>query len=214
MIVKILILSLFSRFISCSYTSDFSKYSKSINELIPNELSKHLPREIGVDDFEIFFEIEPYYDMFMGYPVTVYISYELNNVDSFMISVRDSSIQQYKFDDECNVILYKYQTGTSKTSIIGKEWLYEKWVKELDKCSQRRIPIPNFIDVGENMFANKIGISDDYMLFVTQADSGKYFSDRYYNKKLILPKGWERGYSQGYAINEKEKKIIYWLAIW
>ncbi len=192
-----------------------SYYKRSIRKYFSDELITHLPEEIESKDFSLYFDLDPQYDRITGSVVTIYISYLSNNIDSILQSVTKESIGEYLFSDSCNTILYRFQRGTSKGSIIGKEWLYEDWIKTLEsQCTEIRIPIPNYINAGEGLFEDKYGISDDYTIYVMEAKKGIHFPEEYYAKELILPDDWKRGYSKGYAINRETCKVIFWFTIW
>lgn len=44
--------------------------------------------------------------------------------------------------------------------------------------------------------------------------SGLFFENEYLTSKEYLPKDWENGYSKGYAFDNNEQIIMYWLIIW
>lgn len=44
--------------------------------------------------------------------------------------------------------------------------------------------------------------------------SGIFVKNKYLKSKEYLPKNWGNGYSKGYAFNNKEQTIMYWLIIW
>lgn len=211
--MRIIVLALLALSFGCS-SNDSISYKRTLNELIPKELHGNLPNNIGEQKFKIFFELEPETGEVLSNLTTIYLSYSFDNMDSLLTDVKKESIGTYKFQEECNLTLYRFQEGTINTGIKGSEWLYDEWVDSLDNCQEKRYPIPNFVNAGEGEFEYKRGISKDYTLYVTEAKQGKHFDDKYYAEEIIMPKGWERGYSQGYAINEKQKKVIYWFVIW
>lgn len=199
-------------FVNCNGQKNNS-YKSDLNKLIPKELHHNLPDSIGVDNYKLFFRLKPESNITANL-VHIYISYELKNIDSLKEKIEGQTKAIYKYKHNCNIVLYKFQDGVINTGVKGREWLYNDWVEGLDRCEEKRIPIPNFVDVGEGEFKYKQGISDDYTLYVTDAKPGKHFDEKYYADEIIMPKGWKRGYSQGYALNEKENKVIYWFVIW
>jgi len=44
--------------------------------------------------------------------------------------------------------------------------------------------------------------------------SGIFVKNKYLKSKEYLPKNWGNGYSKGYAFNNEEQTIMYWLIIW
>lgn len=44
--------------------------------------------------------------------------------------------------------------------------------------------------------------------------SGIFLENKYLTSKEYLPENWKNGYSKGYAFNNKEQTIKYWLIIW
>jgi len=43
---------------------------------------------------------------------------------------------------------------------------------------------------------------------------GIFIHNKYLTPKENLPEKWKNGFSKGYAFNNKEQKIMYWLIIW
>jgi len=205
-------LLLLSLMLSACIQESKDSYSSIIERSIPPELRKHMPLNINSEKFELYFNIKPYFNKFTGEQVVIYLEYESSNIDSIInkLDLRNP----IKYSDSCNVVLYKYQSNTTKSSMIGKEWLYKKWVNKLETCSSKSEPIPNFIEAGTGEFQYTNGISDEFDIYVLEANSGKHFEEKYYGSALIMPEKWKRGYSKGYAINKKSNKVIYWLTIW
>jgi len=196
---------------SCMQESN-DTYRTIVERSITPELTKHMPSSINAKKFDLYFNISPYSNKSTGEQVVVYLEYESSNIDSIISKFELRN--PIKYSDSCNVIIYKYQSNTTKSSMIGKEWLYKKWVNKLETCSSKSEPIPNFIEVGEGEFQHTNGISDEFDIYIIEANSGKHFEEKYYGPALIMPEKWKRGYSRGYAINKKSNKVIYWLTIW
>lgn len=94
-------------------------------------------------------------------------------------------------------------------------------VIDFDKIMERnlrvknRYPIPAVDSYCPWWDTTYIGWDKNIKFYVLAAKPGKYLDDMYlYEKKGLLPPGWEHGYSRGIAINEKKKEVYYWLMIW
>ena len=80
---------------------------------------------------------------------------------------------------------------------------------------QTRLPIPNVFNVKQDYYFATIGINANaFKIFVLDANSNYPFQDYRLKQDPQMPKDWRNGYSNGYAINENDKVIIYWLVIW
>ncbi len=51
-------------------------------------------------------------------------------------------------------------------------------------------------------------------IVILDCKSGKFVESEYLTAKEHLPADWENGYSKGYAFNNSEQTIMYWLIIW
>jgi hypothetical protein len=189
-----------------------TRYRNTLNELIPEDLHKHLPTEINTDIFSIYFNLKPENGKYVAEPTLVYISYISDQFDSIKTHLEEMKIEPFKFNDDCNMVILKFQRNAVSSVYQGKEWLYNKWVKDLNECDSLNGPIPNFSDIGDEKL--KYGISKNFNLFVIEAKSGIYFNEKYYEGEHILPSDWEHGYSKGVALNSNSKEVIHWLIIW
>jgi len=75
-------------------------------------------------------------------------------------------------------------------------------------------PIPH-----ETIFDYDDGIEkwikvEDCELVLLDYKSGKFIESEYLTEKENLPKDWKNGYSKGYAFNNNEQTVIYWLIVW
>jgi len=54
----------------------------------------------------------------------------------------------------------------------------------------------------------------DLMLYVIESKAGDFWKIKCPQHRLDAHNQWAHGFSRGYAISEKEKIIVYWLAVW
>ncbi len=188
------------------------EYNSFIKSKVPADLISQMPEKIQLEDFVFVINAEPENGRYLADPVHVYISYSVKNVDSLYKDVQSISKARYKYTDTCNVIVHKHQKDVGKSSAYGREWLYKKWVDQITRCDTENFPIPNFIGVGKDEI--NAGLSEDYDLFILEAQKGVHFPNHYYAEPLIMPSGWEHGHSKGYAISKKANKAIFWFVIW
>lgn len=194
---------------NCSTQSDYQDYLKKV---VASDLIEHLPHEIDLEEFRIAFNMAPENGDVIAEPVFVYIHFKSRNIDSLRNYVKTNSIAKYLYSDECNIVVHRFQENVSKRSAYSREWIYEDWVKDISDCSVNKYPIPNFIDAGDDR--HSAGLSDEYELFVVDAKKGKHFDDKFYSTPLIMPNGWEHGYSKGWALRERDSSAIFWMTIW
>lgn len=55
---------------------------------------------------------------------------------------------------------------------------------------------------------------EDCNIALIDYKSGIFIENEYLTSKETLPDKWKNGYSKGYAFNNKEQTIMYWLIIW
>lgn len=54
----------------------------------------------------------------------------------------------------------------------------------------------------------------DHEIALIDYKPGIFIKNKYLIPKENLPEKWKNGFSKGYAFNNKEQKIMYWLIIW
>ena len=75
------------------------------------------------------------------------------------------------------------------------------------------LPVPLF-EIDEYKGNTMYGLTDDFKLYVLDAQPGKYIKDKYLQECKCLPEKWKHGYSKGVALSDEKKAVIYWIAVW
>ena len=75
------------------------------------------------------------------------------------------------------------------------------------------LPVPLF-EIDEYKGNTIYGLTDDFKLYVLDAQPGKYIKDKYLQECKCLPEKWKHGYSKGVALSDEKKAVIYWIAVW
>jgi hypothetical protein len=76
------------------------------------------------------------------------------------------------------------------------------------------VPIPSFYNYEKDFGLNSVTLDNDFTIYVLESKSGEYMNTDYLTKDNRFPLNWRNGFSRGLAINEKEKRVLYWLTIW
>lgn len=105
--------------------------------------------------------------------------------------------------DTINGVIYE-DLETAQKNLLVKENL----------TSAKSLPVPLF-DIDTYNGKSKCGLADDFKLYVFDAKSGKYLSEKYLSTDgECLPKKWKHGFSKGVALSDTKKAIVYWVAVW
>lgn len=192
------------------HKSRFEKAMESIDPLFQS----FFPKEIGTDYFSLTKYINPHTLSQSGEIVTIYLTFQSQSFEAFVNDIEIKSKANYYYLDTCNIIPYIFQKSTIFSSEYGQEWLYDEWVNKINKCVPLSLPIPNFIGAGPDKYKRKNGLPDDFIIHVLDAKPGMHFPEKYYADELTMPDPWKRGYSNGVAISEKRKELIFFLVIW
>jgi len=167
-------------------------YAESLSIFSP-DLVDHFPRNLSNKEINGIYLTTPAgaYAENMSYLFLDYYSDSIE-IEGLLQKVMENNIKGY-FPNDTSLI------------IIGDTIDYS------DQLSG--VPVPNFNCIERDFGLNAIRLSNDFSLFVLDAQPGEYVKVDYESREKLPPK-WEKGYSKGIAINKKEKNVIYWLAVW
>ncbi len=153
-----------------AHESDYERLMSTV----PEELRRIFPTDIASNQFSLTFNTTPYLKDFTWEIVSIYVSCNPDQFQALLKEYRREALGKYSFADSCNIIPYKFQIDTYRNQ-KGKEWLYNKWVRELQQCPTGYYPIPNFLNVGDDEWEFRQGLSVDYDIYVLKAEPGKNF---------------------------------------
>lgn len=76
------------------------------------------------------------------------------------------------------------------------------------------VPIPSFYSYEKDFGLNSVRLENDFTIYILESKSGEYIDKEYLTKDNKFPPNWKNGFSRGLAINDTEKRVLYWLTIW
>jgi len=197
-------------FYSCNQSQGYK--DRLVTSGAKMEFINHFPSHLNKQSSKLIFNLHPENNFVSDRIVTIYLEHPIN--DSVVSYCSKNSIATYHYQDSCNIIPFIFQKDLSFKRALDSERSYNDWLDQIEQCDQVRYPIPNFILVGDEDFANRNGISDDYNIYVLEAKGGIKYSSKYYGKINFMPEGWIHGHSKGVAISPEKQKMIYWFVLW
>ena len=129
---------------------------------------------------------------------------------------KDSYIFKTKYDSQDNIIIDLYGFKYDRKSD------YNMWHKD-------KYPVPKFEEVdfllgtefemsedekGNVRTVSNYVVPSDLEVVVVDSKSGYFWKASLDNKRPETLREWKHGYSRGYAVSEKYKKIVYWTIVW
>lgn len=164
-----------------------------------SHLTDHFPSKINTTNYSTNYvkkvKINEVYLIHYAYNVS---DNELKSVKKF---ARRKSITCYNANDSCLLIINRNET--KRDSLTADR-----------NCYIDKFPVPQFKDVSHPQNSNPIKLNSNYVLYIIEANTKDFYKTYNLKPNDRMPNEWRNGYSKGIAINEKEKTIIYWIAIW
>jgi hypothetical protein len=164
-----------------------------------SQLTDHFPAKIFATNYSTYYaKKEKKNEVYLIHYAYNVSNNELKSVRRFAGS---KSIAHYNAYDSCLLIINRNET---------------KWdsLTADSNCYIDKFPVPQFKDVIHPQNSNYVKLNSNYVLYVIEANSKDYYKTYNLKPNERMPNDWRNGYSKGIAINEKEKAIIYWIAIW
>jgi hypothetical protein len=192
----------------------FDPYS-DVLEKVPISLRVFFPDSVVCSWARVTFNEIPFDNTHQSKTTFYYIEAKSIQFESIVESMKSKAIASYRFSDTCNVVVNKFQRSPGFVSSIGRESVYERWIKSIDLCNENRFPIPNFAGLDSPNFVDGVGLSDDFEILVQESNTEHNSIKNYQGKiKVIMPSNWEHGFSRGVCVNYKNQSLIWWLVIW
>ena len=140
------------------------------------------------------------------------VKYSNSIFDSISNILIQNSIESYSSEDSIFLVYNQFVNGENvgfKRSNTSSEML------KLQMASDAGLlPIPNFWNYYKQDFDIAYNLPGDFVVYVNEAMTGKFWDDIYLMNKDLMPDKWQHGYSKGSAISKKRLEIIYWFIIW
>ena len=111
------------------------------------------------------------------------------------MSLRESALGAISIDSNCKLIV---DNPSSNAEYFGSE------------CDEKVYPIPDYLNW-------RIGFSDipnDLTFYILDYKGGQFLPDSLLTNGGGMPRNLKNGFSKGFALSEKKKKMIFWLIVW
>ncbi len=199
-----------------SYNKAIEDFVKETNYQISlTHFPKNLPKE-----FVNFSAIPP--SCFSDYPYTstsgeIYLITKLITNDTKIDSLKSKALKIYDYYSNNNFIINIYNIDIKKTTDTFA------CLHKCNKYISGRYPIPCFelFDFGGKKLNNKkcklslSKVPGDLKVYVLRANNKIIWKEKCNKEKRPESlKQWKHGFSEGIAISEKEKILVYWGIVW
>ena len=174
------------------YEKEFLEKYVDGKRALTYKLTDHFPGELKADK-----------QLSISYPAGAYAHGMANMIFSHKVDSTDFDSVLGKL--ELNKIK-AYQPTDSIFIVIGDSLDYSKKISG--------IPIPSFQSYEGDFGLNSKYLMDNHEIYVLEYKPGRYMDKEYLTSKNKLPEKWKNGFSRGMAINESERKVIYWTCVW
>ena len=127
------------------------------------------------------------------------------------VLLEDKYIASYLDRDTCILYINPFETKTTlemSTFPLLDSNIIEK------PCYKGQYPIPNLFNKNEDIYFADIGLENMFEVYVIEANRDKKYHLFNMDENVQMPVDWKNGYSFGFALNQTNNSIIYWLAMW
>lgn len=216
-----LVLFLIISNISClntNFDQSIKFYYNKDRGLFPKELTEHFPDDISEGCIELKSKYSPSKladSCFRPNELYVSIKYNQDNYNILKTKFLQSSYQLNPNDTNLLLIM-SYCDVLIVDGYVFRNRENEK-TKELARKNSNRdngIPIPIFILEDFKQVDNPCNLSNDFIIYVIDAQPGIFLDKEIMNECVCMPDTWKHGFSRGVALNDSENIVIYWLEIW
>ena len=121
----------------------------------------------------------------------------------------------YSVNDSSLMLVFSYCDVVELEGEIYKD----QELPERQKLAQHNVttatslPVPLF-EIDEYKGNTMFGLTDDFKLYVLDAQSGKYIDEKHLQECDCLPEKWKHGYSKGVALSDEKQAVVYWITVW
>ncbi len=205
--------------ISCTITTTKKEREKSIREF-KERIKKydpsfvdHFPSNLNTNDNISFIERSA---QTFG-ETSIFLS--LYDADSMVVSkLKDkltrNAIANYHPNDSSLLVLNRF-TDTKNLLSIRSARKSPEMIWLIDSVDYKnKYPVPNFFFSRYSTPKTISRLPADFRLYVIDAKPGRFWENKYLSNGKFMPEKWKNGYSKGIAIDQTDRNIIYWFAIW
>jgi hypothetical protein len=205
--------------------NQYGVFYEEIKKEFGNEFISHFPMKVEGDFSSAIFVSDTFgYNDKTG--ATMIYKVEDDSLKKLLNNIYTANI--YSASDSCLLIV-----GDKNNNITNGEELFIDMFKTNDEIIQSdtggrfdsisqanlkilSLPVPNFSMVNYNtlVVTKDNRLTEDFILYVLDAKSGKFLLDKRLSNGYGLPDVWKNGYSKGIAISKKRNLVLYWLEIW
>jgi hypothetical protein len=176
------------------------------------ELTSHFPESISEFSGKFYYS----QDTRRSHP-GMYLKIKLSKreVQSLLSELENKSVVVYNSEDSCLLLIDSHLTEKNRLK-YDKNLRMGPQINDVNKeCHQEKLPVPKFWKKNwkENN-TTQIGLDPGTKLYVLEAKSGIFLDENMLPNGKYTPFGWKHGYTKGIAVNEAERRVIYWFDIW
>lgn len=202
-------------FIDCTENTNHQNHKKNEykNYLkdFETKLTTHFPSDINSAEYLIIDRTEEEKNN-IGMLLYEY-NLQSQAIDSIIRNTENLQIiGKYQATDTCLLVVNRFET--KKTQERHELSVIDDSTKIERECYTTGLPIPNFIDYPFGNGKIECKLDDSFVLYVLEADTGKYLSKYNLQPSPQMPNKWKNGHSKGIAISKAKSTVIYWGIVW
>lgn len=183
------------------------RYDETVS-FFGKDLMKHFPVKI---DFSKTLFTESFSPKMGNLEVKLWNTSPLSNISSFENEIKSNCIAEYSASDSCLLIVNPF---IDLDSPVGYSPTISEEQMNFRMCAKDKYPVPNFWHNDYTTSHNKCRLPDDFVIYVLDAQSGKFMKEDLLTQGKYLPSSWRNGFSRGVAISEFQEVAIYWVIVW
>jgi len=212
--IKIIIIVFMVCLLQCSETNIYQVHENNyvkMKSFFKSSFLDHFPSTVSTIDTLCY--MEAVYDKNTE-NIMFSLSFKINEIDKkeLIDSLKNISKEVIESTDTCALILNRFHTKENRF----RDYMPTKSDRLVinRECYKNKLPIPNFYSSQFSSGETDYNLPKDFVVFVLDAKSGKYWDDKYLFGGYYMPGKWQNGYSKGIAVSRENSIVIYWFIIW
>lgn len=121
----------------------------------------------------------------------------------------------YSSNDSALMLVFSYTDTIAMDGYVFRNQASpkKKYLAQHNITTASSLPVPLF-NIDEFKGNTISGLSEDFEIYVIDAQPGKFMDEEELQDSDCLPKKWKHGFSKGIALSEEQLVIIYWVIVW
>ena len=203
-----------------SFRSSLDKDYRTSMRFFPKNLVDHFP-STAIDTNFITYSTNIIYsdnNAIENYSFELFVRCKYYEKDSVFINLIKETCKRISSHDTNSLLIFSYieeeNDGFEDLSIDALSSVKSRKIAEKNKYNINGYPLPLFDYAKENNISSYTMIDTNFTIYAISAKAGIFIDNKYLRTNKYLPKNWLHGYSKGYALNEINKLILYWVVVW